>query len=191
MDPQILHTAWLRVLALAARQHGVVARAQLLEAGLSGDGIKYRVGVYAVGRPRLTRHGRSMAALLSCGPEAVLSHESAAALWGIRERERGVIEISVPAEVVRRGSGLRVHRRVLQANEQARHHGIPVTTPTCSLLDLAGRLGPSELEAAVNHADELDLVDPERLVAERLRELPQEAGQDPHRLHPPVGGQAP
>jgi very-short-patch-repair endonuclease len=104
-----------------------------------------------------------MAALLSCGPEAVLSHGSAAALWGIRGDEPQVVEISVPAKVARRGPGLRIHRRALQADDRARRHGIPVTTPTCSLLDLAGRLGPRELEAAVNQADKLDLVDPEAL----------------------------
>jgi hypothetical protein len=99
--------------ALSARQHGVVARWQLLELGFAPQQIKHRVaqgrlhpvrrGVYAVGRPQLTRHGHWMAAVLSCGPQAALSHESAAALWGIQaERRRsggrgGEIDVSVPA----------------------------------------------------------------------------------------------
>jgi very-short-patch-repair endonuclease/predicted transcriptional regulator of viral defense system len=173
MDPQILHTPWSRVLALAAQQHGVLARAQLLALGLSADGIKHRVrtgllhpvrrAVYAVGRPNLTRHGRWMAAVLACGPDAVLSHESAAVLWGIRTREASTVEIAVPRRAARFAPGCTVHRRVLAPSEITERHGIPVTIPTRSLLDLAGRLGPRALEAAVNQADKLDLVDPEAL----------------------------
>jgi very-short-patch-repair endonuclease len=56
-----------------------------------------------------------------------------------------------------------VHRRALAPSDLTERHGIAVTTPQCSLLDLATRLGPRELEAAVNQADKLDLVDPEAL----------------------------
>src|SRR5919108_1249823 len=80
--------------ALSKRQHGVVARWQLLELGFSAQSIKYRTangrlhrvraGVYAVGRPQLPLYGRWLAAVLACGSEAVLSHLTAAALWGIR-----------------------------------------------------------------------------------------------------------
>src|SRR6476646_9429865 len=90
---------------LAARQHGVVARRQLLELGMSRRSIEHRIaigrlhlvsrGVYAVGRPHLTSYGRWMAAVLSCGPEAVLSHHSAAALWGIRPTHKPQIRVYV------------------------------------------------------------------------------------------------
>ena len=76
---------------LADAQHGVVTHGQLLRLGFSPAAIKHRVaegrlhplwrGVYAVGRPQLTRHGRWMAAVLVCGEGAGLSHASAAALW--------------------------------------------------------------------------------------------------------------
>ena len=81
---------------MAAEQHGVVTRAQLLGLGLTSDAIDHRLrkgrlhrvhrGVYAVGRPQLTRHGVLLAAVLSCGPGAALSHAAAAELWGIRRR---------------------------------------------------------------------------------------------------------
>src|SRR5258705_13201472 len=84
--------------SLTQKQHGVVARRQLLALGLTADAIKHRLkrgrlhpvfrGVYAVGRPELSRHGRWMAAVLSCGRRAALSHESAAALWGVRPAQR-------------------------------------------------------------------------------------------------------
>jgi very-short-patch-repair endonuclease len=161
------------VLALAGTQHGVVTRAQLLELGMSVDAINYRVrrgrlhrvhrGVYAVGRPQLTRHGTLTAAVLSCGPGAALSHEQAGEVYGIRKRRGGPIEVTVPAGTTRTRPGLRIHRRPLPTGDVTRRHGIPLTGPVRTLVDLAGRLPANELEAAINEADKLDLVDPERL----------------------------
>ncbi len=165
MDPQIeQRSAW----RLAKRQHGVVARSQLLELGYGADAIKHRVargrlypifrGVYAVGRPELTKHGRWMAAVLACGPDAVLSHDSAAALWNIRNPTSESVEVSVPG-ADRRRPGVVVHRRKdLTAGDVARRHGIPVTNPACTLIDLAARLDRRRLEAALNEADKHGLV---------------------------------
>ena len=171
MAPLTLQKMARQCWALARAQHGVVTHEQLFTLGYSADAIKHRVakgrlhpvgrGVYAVGRPELTRHGRWMAAVLSCGPGAVLSHESAAALWGIRADRGARIEVSVPAHVARRRPGLVVHRRAeLHAGELTQHKGIPVTSPALTLLDLAGRVGRDPLEAAINEADKFDLIDP-------------------------------
>jgi very-short-patch-repair endonuclease len=176
MAHQILQPSAAALWALAERQHGVVTRQQMLTLGFSPDAIKHRLakrrlhsvlrGVFAVGRPQLTVYGRWMAAILSCGPEAVLSHGSAAALWEIGSERRGRIEISVPAHVARRRPGIVVHRRVaLGASEKTQRHGIPVTTPVCTLIDLAARVNQSDLEAAINEADKRDLTDPEALRA--------------------------
>lgn len=162
------------VWGLARRQHGVIARAQLLELGVHPQAIKHRLangrlhslwrGVYGMGRPEVGRYGRWMAAVLTCGPEAVLSHETAAALWGIRRASLDLIEVSVPFPIDRRRPGIRVHRRAnLDPTDVGRLRGIPVTQPICTLVDLAVRLSANRLEAAVNEADKLDLVDPERL----------------------------
>jgi very-short-patch-repair endonuclease len=171
--------------ALAERQHGVVTRRQLLELGYSARAIKHRVekgrlhplwrGVYAVGRPRVGRHGTWMAAVLACGPEAVLSHESAAALWEIRSIQRGRIEVSVPATLSARGRpGIDVHRsRRLSEDHVTRHQAIPVTSPARTLLDISPRLDRDQLEAAINEADKRDLIDPEALRAA----LPSFAGE--------------
>jgi Transcriptional regulator, AbiEi antitoxin/Protein of unknown function (DUF559) len=159
---------------LLKRQHGVVARRQLLELGLSSSSINHRVangrlhrvrqGVYAVGRPQLTQHGHWMAAILCCGTDAVLSHDDAGALWAFRPIRSGHIHISLPAGFSRRRPGIRIHRRAaLSPGDITRHQGIPVTTPTATLIDLAARLDRAQLEAAVNEADKLDLVDPETL----------------------------
>jgi very-short-patch-repair endonuclease len=158
---------------LARRQHWVVARSQLLELGFSRRWIQHRIaigrlhplhrGVYAVGRPHVTPYGRWMAAVLGCGPEAVLSHESAAALWGIRPAASG-LEVSVVTGANRRPEGITVHRRPsLRPGEVTTHRGIPVTSPTRTLIDIAVRLDREQLEAAINQADKLDLCDPEEL----------------------------
>src|SRR4051794_4476866 len=91
--------------ALVKRQHGVIARWQLLAFGMSDAAVRHRLatgrlhqlyrGVYAVGRRDVSRLGRWMAGILAAGEGAVLSHRSAAALWGIAEERAGRIELTV------------------------------------------------------------------------------------------------
>jgi very-short-patch-repair endonuclease len=159
---------------LASRQHGVVAARQLATLGLGRRAIQHRVdrgrlypvmrGVYAVGRPELTRHGWWMAAVLACGASAVLSHRSAAALWGILRESDGSIEISHETIQRCRRPGIRAHRRTkLGPDDLAVCAGIPVTAPVRTLVDLAAMVAPARLERAITEADRLDLVDPIRL----------------------------
>lgn len=99
-----------------------------------------------------------MAAVLACGPDAMLSHGSAAALWGFGS-EQGVIEVSIPAGRRNRLRGIRVHRRTEEVlGDVAIHEGIPLTSPVRTLIDQATRLRPLQLERAVNEADKLDRV---------------------------------
>lgn len=158
---------------LAKRQHGVVARSQLLASGLSPKAIAHRInsgrlhplwrGVYAVGRPEVTQRGRWMAAVLSCGPNALLSHRSAAALFGVL-RKTAWLEVVVPREVFRRRPGIRVHRRAgLETEDRWLVEGIPVTDPVATLVDFAACAPDWQLERAINEADRLDLIDPEEL----------------------------
>ncbi len=173
MGDQTRHESSGEVWTLVKRQHGVVTRAQLLDLGFTPKAIKHRAakgrlhrvrrGIYAVGRPELSRDASFMAAVLACGSTAVLSHASAAALWGIRPGRRGLIEISIPNGGGVKPAGLRVHRpKALTAADITRHRGIPITTPACTLIDLTPRLPPAEIEAAVNQADVLNLIDPRR-----------------------------
>ncbi len=162
---------------LVARQHGVVSRAQLLERGVSGQAIKrrrasgrlhpVRRGVYVVGRPELGRVGHLLAAVLACGPEALISHWTAAELWRILAPRSGPIDVSVPAPRAPRSPGIRVHRRQqLTDADRATAERVPVTAIVRTLLDLAA-IGVAEslLERAVNEADHLDLINPEDLRA--------------------------
>lgn len=157
------------------RQHGVVARRQLLALGLSRAAVEHRIesgrlhrlhaGVYAVGRPQVSGHGELTAAVLSCGPEALVGLGSAGWLWGIGPWVEQ-IEIVVPYRVVRSHPGLRLHRRRAHDRASARYvDGIPVTDPIDTIIDLARELSNPRLERVIREADRLDLVDPERLRA--------------------------
>ena len=105
-----------------------------------------------------------MAAILSCGGTAALSHSSAGVFRQIGEERAGVIEISVPAHANPKGADdLVIHRRAALERDLDRHLGIPVTSPVLTLIDLATFLPPHRLERAVNKADKLDLIDPTSL----------------------------
>lgn len=155
--------------ALAEVQHGVVARWQLLERGVSREAIAIRVrngrlrritrGVYAYGRAATGREARWMAAVLSVGPDAVLSHRSAAALWGLRPGDGGTSTVTIPSRRGRRRhDGLVVHRRLdLPLGDWTIERAIPVTSPPRTLVDVAADLRPHELRRAVERAEELEL----------------------------------
>lgn len=104
-----------------------------------------------------------MAAVLSCGPGALLSHGSAAALWGIG-REWREIEITVRSASPRRRPGLRVRRRPTLADAHVtEREGIPVTGLVQTLVDLAAVHKRPVVERMVNEADRLELIDPPTL----------------------------
>jgi very-short-patch-repair endonuclease len=170
------HSLSERAWTLAAEQHGMVARRQLLGLGLSARAIERRVasgrlhpvarGVYAVGRREVTRHGRWMAAVLCCGRQAALSHGSAAALWGIGAERLDQVEVSVWTSSAHRRPGIRVHRRqTVRPRDLGVRDGIPVTGPVRTLVDLATHLDIARLERAINEADRRELADPEALRA--------------------------
>jgi hypothetical protein len=109
------------VAKIAARQHGVIAVAQLNGLGIGRNGVTRRVkrghlhrihrGVYAVGHRGLSWHGRWMAAALACGEGAVLSHGSAASLWGLLKPIEGPIHVSTPSTSGRsKRRGIHLHR---------------------------------------------------------------------------------
>ena len=159
---------------LATRQHGVVARRQLVAAGLGRGAIAewvrkkrlHRIhhGVYAVGHRRVSRLGRWTAGVLACGPGAVLSHRCAAALWGILEGWPTIVDVTV-ARDLRGRPGIRPHQATLAPDERTVEAGIPVTTVARTLLDLAALLDLHEFKRALERAEALRLSDMTPLVA--------------------------
>jgi predicted transcriptional regulator of viral defense system len=155
---------------LARRQHGVLTRRDLHALGFGEGAIRHRLatgrlhhisrGVYAVGRSELTREGRWMAAVLACGADAVLSHGSAAALWGIGP-EWQLIEVSVRRRSWPRRRGVKVRSRPsLPEQDVTAHRGIPVTTVSRTILDQAATpISDASLERLVNEADVARAID--------------------------------
>lgn len=169
------------VARIAARQHGVVSIAQLEEVGLSrraaakraARGQLHRVhqGVYAVGTLPVNFHGWWMAAVLACGEGAVLSHGSAAALWGLLRPMSGPIDVSVPSQSGRRKRrGVRIHRCSSLALDEEAHlsphrtqkrlaslvtvrHRIPVTSVQRTIDDLRGAVAPWLVRRARRQAE--------------------------------------
>ena len=150
------------ILALARRQHGVVAARQIVAAGVSRDVLRHRVstgwlrrrhrGVYLVG-PLETPFSAAMAAVLAYGDGALLSHHPAAVLWGLRPTPAHTMHVTVVASGLKSRDGIRAHRtRHLHPDDATRHHGIPVTSPARTLLDLATTLSPTTLARATDEA---------------------------------------
>lgn len=146
-----------------------LSKRQVSRRAASGWLHRVHQGVYAVGHNRLTREGHWTAALLAIGKGPVLSHRSAAALWAIVGPKPGDgsqgerVDVMVPSASGRSGhSGVVLHRsRTLTAKDTTRRHGIPVTAPARTLLDLATMLPRRPLERAIDEADRLGLVNPQ------------------------------
>jgi very-short-patch-repair endonuclease len=154
-----------RIAAIAATQRGRVSRRQLLAAGISKAMIETRLaggslrrvhlGVYAVGHDAPIPLGAETAALLAVGPDAVLSHETAAALWRLRPPppEGSPVHITLLSSGVGRRAGLVLHRtRSLAQRDVGVRERLPLTSPARTLLDLAATLRTRELERAIDEA---------------------------------------
>jgi very-short-patch-repair endonuclease len=146
----------------ARAQHGVVTAAQLRDLGLGERGSGHRAatrrlqrlhrGVFAVERPQAK--GRWLAAVLACGDGAVLSHASAAALWGLIPGQAAEVHVNV-AGVRRRGPvGIAIHRAMLDRDDVTSQDGIPCTTLARTFVDVAAAVERGRLERAIVLADE-------------------------------------
>ncbi len=155
---------------LSGRQHGRVARRQLLQIGVGEDAIDYRLktrrlhviypGVYAVGHRGAGRMGAWMAAVLYAGPNAVLSHLDAGALWGICANSSARSHVTTTDRGRGSRRGVIVHRvRGIIADEIAIRNGIPVTSLARALLDIAEVLDAVRLARAIEESERLGLLD--------------------------------
>ncbi len=157
-----LRRRWRGIARLAARQHGIVSRSQLLGVGAGPRQIDRLVnarqlhpihrGVYAVGHRLLTPEGRWAAAVLAGGDGAVLSHESAAINWQLLNRYPVLPSVTAPVKG-RRRRGIAHHAARLPADERTDRDGIPTTTVARTLFDLAGIISADRLERALAEAE--------------------------------------
>lgn len=164
----------LALAELATRQHGVVALRQLEHIGFSPSGVQRRPrarrlhrihqGVYAVGHPLLSVDGYWMAAVLACGPGAVLSYRSAAELLGLLASARAAIDVTVPNRAGRSRSGIDAHTAThLDPADTTTVRGIPCTSVARTLLDIAAAVPLRALERPCDQAEILRVFDLEAL----------------------------
>ena len=167
-------------MALARRQHGVISTSQLLEIGLGRNAVAGRVargwlqrlhkGVYAVGALESALTAPAGAVLAARG-RAVLSHRTAAVIWGILEDRSGdPIEITLLNARSKGRRGVRVHTGRLTTKEIRTRHGLQLTSPIRTIRDLAAT-APEGLEEAINEAQIRRLVTTKEL--RNLLTLPQ------------------
>lgn len=153
------------VVRAAAAQWGVVARWQLLEAGVTSGVIDYAMrtgrlrqvhwGVYMIGGAAVCIEALWMAAVLACGPGAALSHRDAAALHSLLlPPRRAVVDVTTPRRSGQGHEGIDLHRtRSLSSSSRTVVRTIPVTTVSRTLVDLAECSPDNHLRRAVDEAD--------------------------------------
>lgn len=158
------------VARIASRQHGLVTLGQLEALGMEKSTVQRRAaagrlhrihhGVYAVGHLSLTHEARLMAAVLACGPDALLSHSSAAALWQLRPNHPQRIDVTAANRRGRSPAGIRAHRPgSLRPSDRDSVMGVPCTGVSRTLLDFATIASTGELRKAVSEAEVLRLLD--------------------------------
>ena len=173
-------------LALSRRQHGVITLAQLYEVGHSRSMVRHRVAsgwlrrvhrsVYVVGgvEPPLAR---AMAAVLALGKGALLSHHPSAVLWDLRPLPVRDMHVTVVARDTRGPADVHVHRiKQLHPSDATSRHGIPITSPARTLLDLATQAPQRDLDRAINEARVTKLVS-DAALAEQFTRYPHHRGK--------------
>lgn len=153
---------------LARRQHGVVSRGQLLGWGWTKEEIDWRLrngrlhqlhaGVYGVGHRLIPREGWWLAAVLASGPDAVLSHWSAAALWMVRPNSRSRVDVTVPHRS-RSSRALCRHVSQVPSDERTFKEGTPVTSVPRTTFDLAATEDVDTVVAMLREAEFRNLWD--------------------------------
>jgi very-short-patch-repair endonuclease len=159
---------------IAEVQHGVVSRAQVRDLGIAEasiarrmrDGLWQRVlpGVFRITGAPMSAWQVPMAAVLWAGDGAVVSHATAARLWGIEGARERKVELWVPSSRNPRHDLVEVHRGTrIDRADRALRGPIPITTPVRTLIDLSARMEDDRLLAAVESAFRAKLCTPERL----------------------------
>src|SRR5579864_8052739 len=149
--------------SLATRQQGAVRHDQLRAAGVSPGEIRQLIragglhpryrGVYIVGHLALAPRAEEAAALLACGPRAVISHRSAAYLWGLIQDRPPEVDVTLVGVRRRHQAGLRLHylSRLAEA-DVGKIKGLRITSPARTIVDLAGDQSSFQLEALIAEA---------------------------------------
>ncbi len=169
------------ITSLASRQHGVITRQQLAVAGVTPRRLRTEVergvllratrGIYVLAGAASTWEQRLLVGQTAAGPLSVASHRSAAGLWQLDRFRRQHLEVSVPAPATRRPGGVVIHEsNDLPSRDRTVRAGIPVTSPTRTIIDVSRYLSIRRLTALLDDAVRRDLTSYEA-VHHRFAEL--------------------
>jgi predicted transcriptional regulator of viral defense system len=160
---------------IAEQQGGYFSAAQARDAGFSYSLLSYHVrnGRFKRVRPRVYRlvqfpaspHEDLHVASLQAGPEAVISHDSALALYDLSDLLPDQVHVTIPRTASRRRSGLKLHTNQLEPEDVTHYEGLPVTTVSRTLVDVAtAGLAEEQVRQAIGEALRRGLVSRESLV---------------------------
>ncbi|HEX3539485.1 MAG TPA: hypothetical protein VHT75_03490, partial [Acidimicrobiales bacterium] len=169
------------VLELASRQFSVFATTQAYELGVSNSMLdravargwirSERLGVWVVTGAAPSPWRATYAAALAAGPHAAIAHASAGKIHGLYGIVAERPELTVPWNVVRKLEGVTTHRsRTLEVDDLQTHHGVKVTNPVRTIIDLAGCIREPLLGKMLDEAARARLATPEQILA-RLESL--------------------
>jgi predicted transcriptional regulator of viral defense system len=157
-------------------QNGLVTLEQLEAHGLTVQAVHERLlsgrlhrihqGVYSLTPRVMTQRGVFMAAVLACGPDAVLSHRSAAYLWGMVDSWEEPIDVTAPNRRGRSPDGVAAHRdSSLQPIDKTTHFDVPCTTVARTVLDYAGVESERKVRRVIAQGEVLGILDKSKLRA--------------------------
>jgi very-short-patch-repair endonuclease len=160
-----------KIARIARRQDNVITLEQLVEAGLGQRGVRHRVsagsmkrlhrGVFLLGAAPPTRMARARAAVMACGEGAVVSHRSAAEMFGLLPETDREVDVTVVGRNPGFHRGIRLHRpRALARHDVTTVRGIPVTTVARAICDMAATESAKDVEHAFQEALYRKLVTP-------------------------------
>jgi very-short-patch-repair endonuclease len=160
-----------RLAGLLDRQHLVVSSRQIAECGYSKWAVSRAVavmefhwihrGVLCVARRPPTFKGHCMAAALACGPDAVVSHHAAMALWDLRPVPQAVLDVTAPVKRTHRG--VRSHASPVSEQHRTYVDAIPITTLERTYLDYAEQATPRQLQNALEAGERRGILDLRKL----------------------------
>jgi AbiEi antitoxin C-terminal domain len=167
------------IFKLFREQHGVVYRRQLLRLGLTDRQIQYRLqtgewqqaypGIYRSSAWPVTFEQQLLAAHFAAGPESVVSHDSAAWLWGLLPHPPGRPTLTVPPRIHPQPAGVKIHRLDVDPTRVSYRRTVPCTNPLRTLIDLAATASHETVTAAVDEALSTRLVSGQAIAAELTR----------------------
>jgi len=160
---------------IAEEQAGYFTATQARQAGFSSSLLSYHLDAdrFDRVRPRIYRfvqfpaspHEDLHIASLQAGPDAVVSHDSALALYDLSDRLPDQVHVTIPRTASRRRPGLRLHTNRLEPEDVTHYEGLPVTTVSRTLVDVTtAGLAEEQVRQAIREALRRGLVSRERLL---------------------------